>query len=191
MNWRRKSILVGTLLVSSVIYGRTLDLKNALILAEKGNPNLKIQKLEIVKKKLEVDKKKKTYLPKFVAKSNYHPVKNEDGDKGWGDSRIDAIVPLYTGGLRPAELAKSRLDSRIEEENLDILYHRVKEEVVHNYFNILNLKKNIKVNNSVIKTLEKQRSRLKSMFDGGKLIPKSELLKVESDLLRSKTEKYT
>ncbi len=177
--------------VASLSYGRELDLEGALELAATGNPDIRIKELEGRKKELQVSKDKKAFLPVVSARTMYLPKENNDGDDGWAPTFVGASLPLYTGGVRRANLAKSRIDEEIQEREMEILDLDIKEQVVFQYFDILNTKKNIEVNKTLIETLNKQRERLSGLYEGGRLIPKSELLKVESDILKAEAELYT
>lgn len=190
----KKRIMGAALMVLSVAslsYGRELDLDKALELAATGNPDIRIKELEGRKRELEVSKDKKEFLPVVSANTRYLPKENKDGDDGWAPTFVGANLPLYTGGIRRANLAKSRIDEEIQEREMEILDLDIKEQVVFQYFDILNTKKNIEVNKTLIETLNKQRERLKGLYEGGRLIPKSELLKVESDILKAEAELYT
>ena len=176
---------------ASLSYGREVDLDGALELANAGNPDLRIKQLEGRKKELEVSRDRKAFLPVVSARTSYLPKENTDGDDGWAPTFVGATLPLYTGGVRRANLAKSRIDEEIQEREMSILDLSVREQVVFQYFDILNTKKNIEVNVTLLETLNKQRERLNGLYEGGRLIPKSELLKVESDILRAEAELYT
>lgn len=188
---KKIAIALLALVVSTALYSREINLDKALELAEDGNPELRIKRLELEKKGLDVSKGKKRYLPVISLNSEYLPTENEDGDDGWGSTTIDASLPLFTGGERYGKLKRSQVDERIEVESLDLLSLGIKEQVIFKYFDILNVKRNIEIDEEVIKTLGKQQERLEGMYEGGQLIPKSELLKVESDILKAEAQKYT
>lgn len=188
---KKIAIALLALIVSTAVYSREVNLEKALELAEGGNPELRIRRLELENKELDVSQSKKRYLPVISLGSEYEATEDEDGDDGRGYTTLDASLPIFTGGARYGRLKQSQVDERIEVENLDLLSLGIKEQVIFKYFDILNAKRNIEIDEEVIKTLGKQQERLEAMYEGGQLIPKSELLKVESDILKAEAQKYT
>ena len=188
---KKIAIALLALIISTALYSREVNLNKALELAEGGNPELRIKRLELEKKELDVSQGKKKYLPVISLGSEYQLTEDEDGEDGRGYTTIDASLPIFTGGARYGRLKQSQVDEKIEAENLDLLSLGIKEQVIFKYFDILNAKRNIEIDKEVIKTLGKQRERLEAMYEGGQLIPKSELLKVESDILKAEAQKYT
>ncbi len=186
----KKIMLMGLcLVVSGLTFPRTLDLQGAIELGKTENKTIKIRKIETLNRELEIKKNRKEYLPEFIASTNYLPDENKDGDDGWGDRKITAKLPIYTGGRRSGKLARSASEEDLEIEKLKVLTYDIEKQVVGEYFYILNIKKGIEIEDMVINTLKKQRERLKEKYENGRLIPKSELLKVESDILKSESEK--
>lgn len=188
---KKIAIALLALVVTTALYSREVNLDKALELAESGNPELRIKRLELEKKELDVSQGKKKYLPVISLGSEYQFTEDEDGEDGRGYTTLDASLPIFTGGARYGRLKQSQVDEKIEAENLDLLSLGIKEQVIFKYFDILNAKRNIEIDEEVIKTLGKQRERLEAMYKGGQLIPKSELLKVESDILKAEAQKYT
>jgi outer membrane protein TolC len=53
----------------------------------------------------------------------------------------------------------------------------------------MNLKKQVEVADEVVQTLEKQKKRLERLYDNGRLVPKGDILKLESDIVTNKALK--
>ena len=56
------------------------------------------------------------------------------------------------------------------------------EAAVAKFFEALNYKKQIEITDKAIEALEKQKERIADLYNNGKLVPKSELLKIEADI---------
>lgn len=176
-------IVIEALVLSLVVMGRELTLDQALQIAVEGNPDLRIKELELKKKELEIAKSKKDFLPILTAGDSYDLRENDN------NMSLGASLPLYTGGRLSNRLELSKLDHQVEISEAELLKLGIRERVILKYFEILNIEKQIEIADVVLESLNKQRKRLNSLYEGGKLIPKSELLKVELDILTTETSK--
>lgn len=175
-------IIIGALVLSVFALGREITLEGALLMALEGNPELRVKKLELKKKELEITKSKKDFLPVVTASDSYDLREDEN------NASIGASLPLYTGGNLSNSLELSKLNYQIEIFDTELTKLEVRERVISKYFEILNIEKQLEIGDMVLESLDKQRKRLKSLYEEGKLIPKSELLKVELDIVTIETE---
>jgi len=171
------------LVLSLQSYSIDLDLESAMNMAIEGNPDMRVKKLEVEKSELEETKAKKALLPTVNAELSYDFIGDID------DSSVEASIPIYTGGVITNNIKLAKLDNKMEFLGLDILKLDIREQVIFKYFEIKKKKKRLEIGDAVIKTLEKQKQRLENLFSS-KLISKSELLKVESDLLAAQASKF-
>ena len=111
---------------------------------------------------------------------NWNHIKEE----GIGIRKLEMGVPLFMGGknLNSYRKAKNNLELAYKEEIF--AENRAIEKAVGAYFDILNYQKQSEIINNAVKAMDKQKGRLKGLYKGGKIVPKSELLKVEADIER-------
>ncbi len=167
-----------------------ISLQEALRNAENKNRSIQSHKLEMKINDLEYIKRKKEFGPKLnlTAEENFI-VDNKFNEDGVGPVTLSLSQPIYTGGQLTGLLEQARLQKEITDLEMVTVALDVREQVVDNFFRILNLRKQIEITDRVIETLEKQRNRLEKLYTKGKLIPRSELLKVESDIITNKTDR--
>ena len=187
----RKKIAIAVLIVISFhSYCEELGLQDALRNAESKNRTIQSQKLEMKISDLEYIKSKKAFGLKLdlEAEENFI-LENKFNEDGVGPVTISLTQPIYTGGQLTGLLEQSRIDKEITDLEMVSLSLEVREQIIDSFFNILNLKKQVEISDRVIEILEKQRDRLEKLYTKGKLIPRSELLKVESDIITNKTDR--
>ena len=111
---------------------------------------------------------------------NWNHIKEE----GIGIRKLEMGVPLFMGGknLNSYRKAKNNLELAYKEEIF--AENRAIEKAVGAYFDILNYQKQSEIINNAVKAMDKQKGRLEGLYKGGKIVPKSELLKVEADIER-------
>lgn len=105
-------------------------------------------------------------------------------EEGIGIRELEMGVPLFMGGknLNSYRKAKNNLELAYKEEIF--AENRAIEKAVGAYFDILNYQKQSEIINNAVKAMDKQKGRLQGLYKGGKIVPKSELLKVEADIER-------
>ncbi|MCS5420934.1 MULTISPECIES: TolC family protein [Psychrilyobacter] len=182
----KKKSLIGVVLLGLSLqsYSIDLDLESAMNMAIQGNPDMRVKKLEIEKNELGETIAKKALLPNIGVSLGYDFIEDEDSKS------VSTSIPIYTGGVLTNNIKLAKLNNKVGLSELEILKLDIREQVISKYFQILNLQKRLEIGGIVIETLEKQKQRLESLFNGIKLIPKSELLKVESDLLAAQASKF-
>lgn len=152
---------------------------------ESGNPEVKVKELDV---KIKEKGKKKAFrnliLPPVAIKSesDWETAKNE----GFGVEKLEAIIPLFQGGkmMNTYKKSKSELELSKAEERLAV--YSWQEASVNSYFATLNYKKQREITDLTIVALQKQRNRLDGLYKENKMIPKSEVLKVEADIENNK-----
>ena len=173
-----------------VIYGTSYSeykfgLDEILQRAKTESPEVKIEKLNLDIVKKEKDKTLKNYvLP---------PIKLEDSDEwkivkryGLGVKQFEVTMDVFEGGksLNGYKVLKSKLAKA--ENGVTLSEISAQEAAVAAYFDILNAQKQIEITNNSIKALERQRERMYTLYKNGKIVPKSEYLKIEADIENSK-----
>ena len=156
--------------------------------ARTENNQIKIQDLE---KNIQMKSKDKALknliLPpiKFSAEEDWEVVK----DYGFGADEVTAYIPLFVGGKNVNTYKKAKANFSLAEHDQVLVKNAVEELAVSKYFEALNYKRQVEISDLTIQALESQRRRLEVLFTGGKLIPKSELLKVEANIKRNESLK--
>ncbi len=165
-------------------------MEEALIRASEKNPNVLVQELDIDINRLEVTKKKKTFLPGVTFSVEEDLMKDDTWDpQGVGPEKISMSLPIYTGGKLRGSLENSKFAYDISLlENVSVKLE-ARSDVIDAYFAIMNLKKQVEVADEVVQTLEKQKKRLERLYDNGRLVPKGDILKLESDIVTNKALK--
>ena len=82
---------------------------------------------------------------------------------------------VYGYKVLKSQLAKSKNQEILTEID-------AQEDVIAAYFAILNAQKQTDITERAMKLLEKQKSRIWDLYSNGKLVPKSEYLKIEADI---------
>lgn len=102
--------------------------------------------------------------------------------EGIGFEKIEAYIPIFQGGRVYNAYEKSKVEYTlgVKEERLSIF--KAQEEAVGKYFDTLNYKEQFKITKGAIEALNKQKNRLEGLYKTGKLVPKSEVLKLEADI---------
>lgn len=179
-----------------VSYSETrMDLDAVLKEIDKNNPEMRIQNLETQITDLEVKKSFKSMLPQITLTVNEELVKDTSTEKnewdidGVGPQKVKAYIPIYTGGKLTGYYDQSKLSREIAKKDLNLVRHEIEEKAIETYFQVLNLRKQKEIAEMVLDTLNKQRDRLEKLFNNGMLVPKSEVLKVKSDIISNEAIK--
>ena len=186
MELRKLVGITAFLAVCGASFGaETLGLNEILDRAKTSNPNVKIQKISTEEMRKQKDKAWKNYvLP---------PVDFSDSDEwdtvkryGLGVKSLSVDMNIFEGGksIYGYKVLKSQL---AKSENQEILTEiGAQEQAVAAYFAVLNAQKQTEITERSIKLLEKQKARVWDLYNNGKLVPKSEYLKIEADIENSK-----
>lgn len=152
---------------------------------EEANPEVKIKEYDVeIKKKGKTKALKNLVLPPVVLSSEeeWELIK----DEGVGINEVKAYIPLFQGGRVYNTYKKSSSEYELSKKEEKIALYKSQEKAVGSYFEALNYRKQREITDRVLKALEKQKSRLSGLYGNGRLIPKSEVLKVEADIENSR-----
>ena len=145
------------------------------------NPQIRAQKMnEECKRK----KKKKAWKNLVTPPVN---LSNEDEWEvvekyGVGLKELEMYLPIFEGGRTLNNYKKAKTQYEIAQKDSDLVGIAAQEAAVAKFFEALNYKKQIEITDKAIEALEKQRERISDLYNNGKLVPKSELLKIEADI---------
>ena len=182
MNLKKVMGLAAFLVSCGISYGEeSFGLNEILERVKTSNPSVKIQKLntEIVEK--QKDRALKNYI--------LPPVKFNDSDEwdvvkkyGLGTKSLEVQMDVFEGGksVYGYKVLKSQLAKSKNQEILTEI--EAQENVVAAYFAVLNAQKQTEITERAMSLLEKQKSRVWDLYSNGKLVPKSEYLKIEADI---------
>lgn len=174
--------LAAFLVSCGISYGEeSFGLNEILERVKTSNPSVKIQKLntEIVEK--QKDRALKNYI--------LPPVKFDDSDEwdvvkkyGLGTKSLEVQMDIFEGGksVYGYKVLKSQLAKSKNQEILTEI--EAQENVIAAYFAVLNAQKQTEITERAMNLLEKQKSRVWDLYSNGKLVPKSEYLKIEADI---------
>lgn len=172
-----------------------MDLDAVLQEIDKNNPEMRIQNLETEVTDLGVKKSFKSMLPQITLTVNEELVEDSSTEKnewdidGVGPQKVKAYIPIYTGGKLTGYYDKAKLSREIARKDVSLVRHQIEEQAIATYFQVLNLRKQKEIAEMVLETLNKQRDRLEKLFNNGMLVPKSEVLKVKSDIISNEAVK--
>ncbi len=101
---------------------------------------------------------------------------------GVGLKELEMYLPIYEGGRTLNSYRKAKTQYEIAQKDSDLVGIAAQEAAVAKFFEALNYKKQIEITDKAIEALEKQKERIADLYNNGKLVPKSELLKIEADI---------
>ena len=166
-----------------ISYSVELELDEVISRAKVESSEIKIQGMNT-----EIQKKGKNKALKNLVLPPIDLSQEDDWDaikeEGVGIRELEITMPIFMGGknLNSYRKAKNNLELAYKEEIF--AENRAIEKAVGAYFDILNYQKQSEIINNAVKAMDKQKSRLQGLYKGGKIVPKSELLKVEADIER-------
>lgn len=190
---KKKFIVAALLAVFARGYAEDMTLNDVLDRLDKSNREIMIQDMEIESLDLEKKKQFKNMLPSASIdwSNDFVEVTDEDqNDFGNGDSttEVGVSIPLFRGGTLYNQYKQSILDKENSEYERNLVSYEVQETAISTYFEVLNKRKQAEISRMVQNSLSKQEERLRSLYKSNKMIPKSELLKVQADLVLTKSE---
>ena len=167
-------------------YSLELSLDDVISRAKTENSGIKIQELNTaIKKKGKSKALKNLVLPpiNLSQEDDWDIIKEE----GVGIRELEMYVPLFMGGRNLNSYRKAKNSLTISEKEEILAENKAIEESVTTYFEVLNYQKQYEIINGALKAMDKQKGRLSGLYKGGKIVPKSELLKIEADIERYKS----
>ncbi|WP_319370792.1 TolC family protein [uncultured Ilyobacter sp.] len=190
---KKKFIVAALITIFAKGYAVEMNLEDVLDRLDKNNREIVIQDMEIESRELEKKKQFKNMLPSASIgwSTDFVEVTDEDqNDFGSGDSTsaIKISIPLFQGGTLYNQYKKSSLGKENSEYERNLVSYEVQERAISTYFEVLNKRKQAEISRMVQNSLGKQDERLNSLYKSNKMIPKSELLKVQADLVLIKSK---
>lgn len=149
------------------------------------NPQVRAQKMNEESKRELKEKAWKNLVTPPVNLSNEDEWKVVE-KYGVGLKELEVYLPIFEGGKTLNNYKKARAQYEISKKDSELVGIAAQEAAVGKFFDALNYKKQIEITNKAIEALEKQRERIADLYNNGKIVPKSELLKIEADIENNK-----
>lgn len=162
-----------------------MSLDDILNRVKTSNPSVRIQKISTEEMRKEKARALKNYI--------LPPIEFSDSDEwdtikkyGLGVKSLSVDMDIFEGGK--SVYGYKNVKARVaKSENQEILTEiNAQEQAVAAYFAVLNAKKQTEITNRATELLEKQKVRVWDLYSNGKLVPKSEYLKIEADIENNK-----
>ncbi|WP_320046311.1 TolC family protein [uncultured Ilyobacter sp.] len=186
---KKKLIFITFLVIFAKGYSVEIGLEDVLNDLDQHNREILIQDMEIESQNLEKKKQFKNMLPNASLTWDHNFVENTSEDQndfsvsGEDEANIGISMPLFQGGALYNQYKKSELNKEISVQKRNLVRYDIEQSAISTYFNILNKRKQTEIRQMVQEALSKQEERLKALYRSNKMIPKSELLKVQADLI--------
>lgn len=145
------------------------------------NPQIRAQKMnEESKRELKEKAWKNLVLPpvNLSNEESWEMIEKE----GIGINQLSITMPIFSGGKIVNTYNKAKNQYEMAQKDSELVGIAAQEAAVAKFFEALNYKKQIEITDKAIEALEKQRERISDLYNNGKLVPKSELLKIEADI---------
>ena len=178
---RKQSLIAGFIALSFGAYSEELGLEEILNRVKTSNPEVRVKELDVkIKEKGKNKALKNLILPpiNLSTEEDWQIVK----DEGIGFKEIEAYIPIFQGGKMVYGYKKAGKELEMAKESSKLSLYTWQETSVDEYFKALNYKKQYEITEATLAALQKQRDRLDGLYKENKLIPKSEVLKVEADI---------
>lgn len=178
--------LAAFLTLCTVSYSENnFSLDDVLERAKTSNRQVKAQQMSTEAKR---EKKERAWKHLVTPAVN---LSNEDDwdivkEYGVGLEKLEVHIPIFTGGKNLNTYKKAKTQYEIAQRENNLVEMNVQEEAVATYFAVLNAKKQREITENTIEALEKQKERISDLYHNGKMVPKSELLKIEADIENNK-----
>lgn len=161
----------------------TLD--DVLERVKSSNPQVKAQKLDEESKREQKEKAWKNLVLPPVNLSNEESWEMIEKE-GIGINQLSVTMPIFSGGKIVNSYNKAKTQYAIARKDSEIAGLTAQEAAVGKFFEALNYQKQKEITDKAIEVLEKQKERISDLYGNGKLVPKSELLKIEADIENNK-----
>lgn len=182
MNLRKVMGLAAFLAICTASYSESnFSLDDVLERAKTSNRQVKAQQMSTEARREKKERAWKHLVFPAVSLSN-----EDDWDivkeYGVGLEEFSVHIPIFTGGRNLNTYKKAKTQYEIAERENSLVEMNAQEEAVATYFAVLNAKKQREITENTIEALEKQKERISDLYHNGKMVPKSELLKIEADI---------
>ncbi|WP_308575071.1 TolC family protein [uncultured Fusobacterium sp.] len=186
MNLKKVMGLAAFLTLCTVSYSENnFSLDDVLERAKTSNRQVKAQQMSTEARR---EKKERAWKHLVLPAVN---LSNEDDwdivkEYGVGLEEFNVHIPIFTGGKNLNTYKKAKTQYEIAQRENNLVEMNAQEEAVATYFAVLNAKKQREITENTIGALEKQKERISDLYHNGKMVPKSELLKIEADIENNK-----
>lgn len=166
---------------STCILAQEISINTIFQRVKTHSPTVKVKELEYqIQKSEETQTFKNLYLPPVVV-SNENRL-DSIRDQGIKLNTLEAKVDVFNGLRDYNTFKKTTNNVYLSEQEIFLTTLREQERGINDYFLTLNYENQVEIFNSAIDTLNKQYYRLRRMFEENQLSPKSEYLKILSDI---------
>lgn len=174
--------LAAFLAICTVSYSESnFSLDDVLERAKTSNRQVKAQQMSTEARREKKERAWKHLVLPAVSLSN-----EDDWDivkeYGVGLEEFSVHIPIFTGGRNLNTYKKAKTQYEIAQKEDSLVAMDAQEKAVATYFAALNAKKQREITENTIEALEKQKERVSDLYHNGKMVPKSELLKIEADI---------
>ena len=178
--------LAAFLTLCTVSYSENnFSLDDVLERAKTSNRQVKAQQMSTEAKRERKERAWKHLVTPAVNLSN-----EDDWDivkeYGVGLEKLEVRIPIFAGGKNLNTYKKAKTQYEIAQRENNLAEMNAQEEAIGTYFAVLNAKKQREITENTIEALEKQKERISDLYHNGKMVPKSELLKIEADIENNK-----
>lgn len=174
--------LAAFLAICTASYSESnFSLDDVLERAKTSNRQVKAQQMSTEARR---EKKERAWKHLVLPAVN---LSNEDDwdivkEYGVGLDEFSVHIPIFMGGKNLNTYKKAKTQYEIAQRENSLVEMSAQEEAVATYFAALNAKKQREITENTIEALEKQKERVSDLYHNGKMVPKSELLKIEADI---------
>lgn len=158
-----------------------LSLEDAVTMALKNNPDVRITQLDEDKAKASL--RQTRGQNSFSWKLGTNLGRSESGEKGWSNSNsnnITASLPLYSGGINQNNIKSKELDVDIAKLTTERKWETTQLSVVQAYYNVLEAEKKIAVYQDSVDKYQEHLINVEQLYEAGS--------KAKIDVLRSQVE---
>ena len=178
--------LAAFLAICTASYSESnFSLDDVLERAKTSNRQVKAQQMSTEARR---EKKERAWKHLVLPAVN---LSNEDDwdivkEYGVGLDEFNIHIPIFMGGKNLNTYKKAKTQYEIAQKEDSLVAMNAQEKAVATYFAALNAKKQREITENTIEALKKLKERVSDLYHNGKMIPKSELLKIEADIENNK-----
>lgn len=182
---KKQTMIIGLLIFYLEGYSQSIGLEKILKRIEDKNPQIKVKELDVeIKEKERKKSLKNLILPPISIKSE-NDWEISRGEK-FGNRKIEATVPLFQGGKSINVYKKSNSELELVKTEKNLATYSLQIIGISEYFLALNYKKQSEITELATLVLQKKKNKLDNLYKKNKVVPKSEVLKIEAAIENNK-----
>ncbi|HWR44346.1 TolC family protein [Sporomusa sp.] len=192
---RMSALITGGILVAAALPGFAapveLTLDEAIAMALKSNPAIKISESDMDKANWDVSMAKAGKAPSVTLSHNASRSKTAESKilgttipSSIGDryaNSVDMTLPLYTGGKVEGTIEKAKLGLKVSDLGIEKAQQQVKLDATTGYYGILQTRNLVKLSEESLDRLNAHLKNVEAQYGAGTV--------AKSDVLRSEVEK--